>query len=571
MDRPTLPQDILLLICRELGALREFTTLYHCSTVSRRVASIAVEQLYGFVIGTPQHTPLSDNIHSILEVNDSFIFHTVQAVRLWRSIILSSLGATTYPYCAYIRALSLGSLVECLYDIRSDWTLRQFFFEGLMQDFLVLQGDNDSVKGTRSRPPPFDNPRITSRCADSIIHYIKGLADSNGTTIALTHLEASVFPRDTLPTWFSRLGTLTSLQIQDGSVLGVETANAIAESCPNFAELTCFHCSSDTAAEDMAAFFLALRPNTLRRFEVHSRNNLGEVTLAALNTHAESLKVLDLRSLLASTVKSLHVLSQCTALERLLIEREATDRSGLDIFNEEELAKVTKWISSCEALQELSLNHVRDALPILKQVLQTPKIHLEQLVIQDYLSASEEITTATWGALGQQDQLKLLTIASPYHSLDDLVLSRYPELTDSICHLPNLTTLNLMQTSVSSTEIRRIATALPRLEELSFGGGLVIDSILEPLSELSKLATLSINAVTAFTFDSLQNFAQRLHQAGNRNIRVELLNQWHEAKLTEREEMRLTEYFVDYLDGQIAISYPNDPEELHEVDFSDSE
>ncbi|KAI3343281.1 hypothetical protein F4824DRAFT_3164 [Ustulina deusta] len=553
MNKTILPQDIMLLICQELGACREFATLYHCSMVSRRIASIAVEQLY-----------------SILEVMDPFIFHTAQAARLWRSIILSSLGATPYPYCAYIRALSLGSLVECLDDIRSDWSLRQFFFEGLMQDFLVLQRGNKSIKRTRSRPPPFDNPAITSRCADSIIQYTKGLADNNGTTMALTHLEASVFPRDILPTWLSRLGALTSLQIQDGSVLGVEAANAITEYCPNFAELTCFHCSSDTAAEDMAAFFFALRPNTLQIFEVHSRNNLGEVTLAALKTHAESLRVLDLRSLPASTLKSVHVLSECTALERLLIEREATDRSGLDILTEEELAQVAKWISSCKALRELSFHHFRAALPILKQVLQAPEIRLEKLHIQDYQYASEEVTVATWSALAQQDQLKSLTIASQ-DATHELILSMYPELTHSICHLFSLTTLNLMQTCVCSDEISRIATALPRLEELSFGGSLVDDLILEPLSKLPRLATLTVNAITIFTFDNLWGFAQMLHHVGNRGIRVELLNQWHDAKLTKGEEMRLNMYFVDYLNGQIAISYPHDPDELHEVDFSDSD
>ncbi|KAI0430498.1 hypothetical protein F5Y09DRAFT_307660 [Xylaria sp. FL1042] len=554
MSKPTLPQDIMLLICRELGACREFATLYHCSMVSHRIASIAVEQLYG-----------------ILEVMDPFIFHTAQSTRLWRSIVLSSLGATQYPYCAYIRALSLGSLVECLDDIRSDWPLRQFFFEGLMQDFLVLQRGNEFAKSTRSRPPPFDNPAITSKCADSIIQYTKTLADDNSASMALTHLEASVFPRDVLPTWLSRLGALTSLQIQNGSVLGVEAASAIAEYCPNFAELTCFHCSSDTAAEDMAAFFLTLRPNTLQAFEVHSRNNLSEVTLAALKIHAKSLRILDLRSLLASTIKDIHVLSECTALERLLIEKEATDRSELDSWSEEELAHVATWISSCKALRELSFHHIRDAIPILYHVLQVPEIHLEKLHIQDYRSASEEITKATWIALGQQDRLKLLTIASQDHSINDLVLSGHPELTDSICRLFNLTTLNLMQTYVCSGEISRIAMALPRLEELSFGGDLVDESILEPLSELQKLATLSINAATAFTFDGLLGFAQRLYQVGNQGIRVELLNQRYEAKFTKEEEMQLNVYFVDYLNGQFAISYPNDPEELHEVDFSDSD
>ncbi|KAI1162282.1 hypothetical protein F5B18DRAFT_388489 [Nemania serpens] len=554
MQRPTLPQDIMLLICQELGARREFATLYRCSMVSRRIASIAVEQLY-----------------SIMEVMDPFIEDRRQAVQLWRSIILSSRGATLYPYCAYIRVLSLSSLSECLDDIRYDWLLRNFFFQGLMQDFLVLQGDSRLAKVTRSRPLPFDNSAITSRCVDSITRYIKGLADNNGTAVALTHLEAFALPRDTLPTWIGRLGTLTSLRLRDGSVLDVKAAVAIAECCPSFAELTCFNCSSDTAAEDMAAFFLALRPNSLQRFEVLSQNSLGDVTLSALNNHAQSLKVLHLRSLLHSAIKSLHLLSECTALESLVIERETLYRSVLDALSEEEFARVARWISSCKSLRELNLNHLQDALPVLKQVLQASAIRLEQLLIQDYQPASRELTEATWRALGQQDRLELLTIASQDGSPEGLVLAHHPELTDSICHLFNLTSLNLMQAWVSSPEICRIATSLPRLEELSFGGDLVDESILLHLSKLPKLVLLSINAVTAFTFGSLRDFAKRLDPVANRGIKVDLLNQWYEAKLTEDEDAWLNDYFADNLNGRIAISYPNDPDELHEADFSDSE
>lgn len=550
-----LPQDIMLLICQELGARREFATLYHCSIVSRRIASIAVEQLY-----------------SIMEVMDPFIEDRRQAAQLWRSIILSSRGATLYPYCAYIRVLSLSSLSECLDDIRPDSQLRNFFFEGLMQDFLVLQKDNRLGKATRSRPlPAFDNSVITSKCVDSITRYIKGLADNNGTAVALTHLEAYALPRDTLPTWIGRLGTLTSLQLRDGSVLGVEAAAAIAECCPNFAELTCFNCSSETAAEDLAAFFLALRPNSLQKFEVLSRNNLSHVTLSALNNHAQSLRALHLRSLLHFAMKSLHLLSECTSLESLVVEREISDRSGLDALSEEDFAQVARWISSCENLRVLNFNRFRHALPVLKQVLQTSAIRLEQLLIQDYQSTSRETTEATWRALGQQDRLELLTIASQDGFPEGLVLAHHPELTDSICHLFNLTSLNLMQAWVSSPEICRIAASLPRLEEFSFGGDLVDESILVHLSRLPNLVLLSINAVTAFTFNSLRDFAKRLDPVANRGIKVDLLNQWYEAKLTEDQEAWLNDYFADNLNGRIAISYPNDPDELHEADFSESE
>ncbi|KAJ8121939.1 hypothetical protein O1611_g9970 [Lasiodiplodia mahajangana] len=552
MTKPTLPQDIMLLICQELGARREFTTLYHCSMAGSRLASLAVEQLYG-----------------IMEIMDPFIESKLQAARLWRSILLSSRGATLYPYCAYIRALSLGRLVDCLDDIRPDLSLRDFFFEGLMDHFLVLQESNRPPKSTRSRLPPLDNIEIIKRCADSITQYIKGLADSNGTAVALTHLEASSVQPNTLPTWISRLGTLTSLRLQDGSVLGVEATRAIAEYCPNFVELTCFHFQSRTAAEDMEAFFRALRPNSLQSFEVLSRNNLGQVTLSALSTHARSLRVLHLRSLLPSAVKSLHLLSDCTALESLDIE--TTNRRELDNFSEAEFTQIAKWISSCKGLRELSFSHFRDALPLLKQVLEAPDIRLERLEVQDYQSASQEITKATWRALGQQDRLELLTIASQDGLPDGLVLNQHPELTDSICRLSNLVSLNLIQAYVNSVEIRRIVAALPRLEELSFGGSLIDNSILEHLGRLPKLVLLSINAITVFKFSDLQDFVEKLDPVTNQGIKVELLNQWYEVKLTDEEEIWLNDYLADNFNGRIAFSYPNDPDELHEADFSDSD
>ncbi|KAI0554318.1 hypothetical protein F4679DRAFT_353401 [Xylaria curta] len=544
-DKPTLPQDILLLICQELGAHREFTTLYRCSLLSRRVASIAVEQLY-----------------SILEVMDPFIDGRHQAVRLWKSIVMSSCNATLYPYCAYMRILSLGSLAECLDDIRVDSSLLDFFFDGPMQPFRVFKDVS------RPRPPPLDIAAIVSRCADSITQYINTLANSNGTSIALTHLEASVFPPRSLPIWIKRLGALRSLQLQDGSVLDIEVHDAIAESCPHFSELTCFYCFGDGAAENMALMLFVLRPHTLREFKILSQNTLSDVTLTALTTHANSLRVLHLRNLRQSAFEHLHLLSECTALESLIIEKDFTHRSGFDAFGR---AQVAKWISSCKALKELSFHHVQDALPILNQVLHVPEIRLERLHINFFQSSSKETANATWGALGLQDRLKYLTIASQDGHLEGLVLSHHPELVASICRLSRLVDLNLMQVCASSADICSIAAALPSLEELSFGGGEIDEKVLEPLSRLSQLVLLSINATTNFTFDSLMGFAQRLDPVTNRGIKVDLLSQSYVVRLNEEEERILNGYCADNLNGRIATSYIDDPDELHEGDFSDSD
>lgn len=96
MSKPVLPQEVMLLICRELGVRREFATLFHCSIVNRRIASIAIEQLYGCVrdIGihciSSAHSP-----RSILEPLDPYVLAAAQNASLWRAIIMSSLGATS--------------------------------------------------------------------------------------------------------------------------------------------------------------------------------------------------------------------------------------------------------------------------------------------------------------------------------------------------------------------------------------------------------------------------------------------------------------------------------------------
>ena len=47
---------------------------------------------------------------------------------LWRTLILSSLGKTAYPYCSYIRVLNLGDLKELLEDFKFQGTISELVF-----------------------------------------------------------------------------------------------------------------------------------------------------------------------------------------------------------------------------------------------------------------------------------------------------------------------------------------------------------------------------------------------------------------------------------------------------------
>ncbi|KAH9899017.1 hypothetical protein F4778DRAFT_782613 [Xylariomycetidae sp. FL2044] len=555
MASSPLPQDIVLLICQELAAQQDFDTLYHCALASRRVASIALVELYSIHEYSPAYT--GDN--------------KAQQPRLWRSLILSSIGKTLLAYCAYVRHLSLGNLEELLEDIRWDKSARSFFFGGDMQDFIVIR-DNAPAKNTRKAPlPAIDLKPTMIKCAESITKFIKEIADKTETAVALQHLEGYYIPHDVLPTWISRLGTLQSLRIRDGSVLGVEAASAIAEYCPNFSDLTVYWYQSGTADEDMAAFFQTLPPNTLRNFRVISRNQIGEASLAALNAHSKSLRALDLSSLSKPAMEALNALPNCTELESLNIENYHYERADLSEFKNGVLKEVAAWISHCKNLRDLSFKHVQDALFILKEVLSSPDIHLTSLSLLDFQSGTEEESRSLWTALGKQDRLESLTLGLQDGTIDSLTLSQYPPLTDSICNLKNLTSLNLMQASVTPEEIRRFAKELPDLVEFSFSGEFVDDDIWEPLSSLTKLKLLSINAPSVFSLGETKHFAMKLDRSSNYGIRVDILNQMGEAKFPESQMKWLEDYFIDSLNGRVSISYPNDPAELHMSDFSDTE
>ncbi|KAI1393344.1 uncharacterized protein F4822DRAFT_423815 [Hypoxylon trugodes] len=559
MDSSVLPLEIVLLICQELAARRDFNTLFYYSLTSPRITGIALQQIY--------------SIHE-LSAASAGEATSLELSRLWRSIILSSVGKTLYPYCAYVRALSLGNLEECLQDVARYKEVRDFFFQGDMEQFLVLRDGHESYRPRRGLSgPPIDAPAIILKCTDSITKYIRKLADENGTAVALAHLEGTFIPHDLLPTWIARLGTLTSLRIRDGSVLGAEAASAISEHCPNFVDLTCYYCmfpdDSSTADEDLAAFFLTLPHNTLRSFQIISQNGIGEKTLTALNVHAKSLHTLKLGSLPPQAMKALNMLPDCIALETLAIENDRHHRIDLKDFSERMLKEVSSWISSCTSLRDLSFNHVLNALSLVKDTLSSPKIRLTSLSIVDFLSRATEDDDAVYAALGLQVHLENLTIGLEDGHPDNLIVETVPALENSICQLKNLTSLNLMQSFLRPRGIKLFARKLPKLSEFSFGGEMVDDGILGPLGSHPSLSLLSINALSAFSWAGLRSFAEALEATNHKGIRVDILNQIGDLNFTDDEYNWLTRFFTEILKGRIEITYFNDPDEVHEDDFTD--
>jgi hypothetical protein len=439
-----------------------------------------------------------------------------------------------------------------------------------MEQFLVYGRDQPSLpRGTLRR---LNIEQIAIKCGDSVTSFIKKMADETETSVALAHLEGNHIPVELLPSWLARLGTLSSLRLRDGSVLDVAAASAVAECCPNFRDLTLFYLEGPAVDEDMASFFQTLRPHSLRNFQIMSRNRIGERTLTALNAHSKTLKSLKLGSLSAQGMKSLNVLPSCTALEVLEIENgDYGYPVDLKAFSEGMLKEVAAWIGGCKSLRDITFKGVKDALLIVKDVLNSPGIRLKSLDIQFFGQYDGEGGTAAWAALGLQEDLESFTLGAQLGALDVFNVGDNPPLVDSICRLKNLKSLNLKQVYTKAADVHQIAGALPQLEDFSFGGEGMEDSILISLARLPSLTILQVNAQSTFTWDGLREFAESLDPVRHRGFQCDVFNQLAEARITDEQQAWLQRFYSNNLDGRFDILHFRDPDELHESDFSDSD
>ncbi|KAH8673743.1 hypothetical protein BX600DRAFT_456101 [Xylariales sp. PMI_506] len=236
------------------------------------------------------------------------------------------------------------------------------------------------------------------------------------------------------------------------------------------------------------------------------------------------------------------------------------------MYKEGTLKEITQWIQNCTNLKELSLTNFKDALLILKDVLNTPAIQLISLSLQGFSSLPNEVGQATWAALGLQSSLERLSLGGPQESL---VIHEMEPLAASICSLKNLKALNLTQASVRTIELRQIVMALPGLAELSFGGDWVDDVIFEFIVSLKSLNVLMINASSVFTYPAFMSFLSRLDTDTNRGITIDIVNQLGQFKMSDEDHTSLTQYIATVLSGRLEIGYLRDPDEEHESDFSD--
>ncbi|TPX09423.1 uncharacterized protein E0L32_009311 [Thyridium curvatum] len=549
--RPELPTDIWWMVILELTARRDFNTLLATSTVSKTLAGFALPQLY--------------SIHELASAStdDASIVGKRKWAQLWRSIILSSIGQTALPYCLWVKNLKLGNLRDLLNDIAPYQALRDDFFSGHMEPFNISQ---TSGPPTRKNKPRLDLQAISNKVGDTITAFVKDAADRENKAVSVAHLEGHYIPMDLLPTWISRLPTLVSLTIQDGSVLGPNVAEAIRNNCPSFKELECYYCDGATVDEDLASFFRALPPNTLEAFNVISLNRLGQQAFEALGCHGESLRKLGLSSLQTVAFEHFGALAQCEKLEALTLEAANPTGFNWEATHADSFQAAITWLKSCKSLTTLQVAKVPNASTVLATVLRAPAVRLRAL---DVRLIDAEPTF--YSALGFQTEMEDFAMRTIDEELEPGT-PQHMDLISSLCKCQKLRELDLITTLINVEDVTRFSQSLVHLEELGFDGSNFFDLCWKILARFKKLKTLNILASSLFTADGIRNFLADLEQhpdGSHDGLALSIMNQAPHVVITPTEETSLQKEIAAKFGGRIDLVYERNPQEDDDTDFAD--
>lgn len=134
-----LPDDIMHMICNELYLVQDFPTLFNCAISCRRLAPLALSNLYRIY----SQSPNSDDAASGQAVASQALQRWSIA---WRSIILSTMNGTAFPYYSYLRFLDLRDLGNMLDDEKFKKKIQTTFFDGELSK-LHLEKEITTRKG----------------------------------------------------------------------------------------------------------------------------------------------------------------------------------------------------------------------------------------------------------------------------------------------------------------------------------------------------------------------------------------------------------------------------------------
>jgi hypothetical protein len=370
----------------------------------------------------------------------------------WRSIILSSLGDTAYPYCLYIRALDLTNLKDLFDDLVFKRNFEKGFFEGSMHVLKESQGAT-----TRRTKLNTSSVATVDMVGELITKYVGDSAERNGGTAALEELSGEI-QKDSLHRWIRRLPRLKVLSLWNAIILNAVVADAIKDCCPDFNSLTLYYGNGPEVDANLSYFFMGLRSNTLRSLQVLSYHDCGPQTFLSLNNHHASLKHLSLGNLQGPALSSLSLLKDCIAIETLDLH-DNVGTTDLEATENDVFLEIISWLINCKQLKNISLSNFVNGPRILTSVCLEHSIKLDSLLLIKYnLPGNQDFHRA----LAQQTSLTSLHLKG---DAEDSFRDDIETLVVCLGKLKNLKYLNILDISdyFRTSEIQLLALNLPKV------------------------------------------------------------------------------------------------------------
>ncbi|KAI9655023.1 MAG: hypothetical protein M1831_004983 [Alyxoria varia] len=549
---PFLPDDIIYLICEELYLLQDvlhdsFSTLFNLATSSRSLAQWAIPPLYRMHSDNSQADEEAGGLNPIVQQE----LITQRWAITWRSIILSAMGKTLYPYCNYLRALDLRDLNELLEDPKFFGTdIDRVFFGGELSQFRFENKPQARITRFRKR----------LNVASIIISIGDVLAPQ-------THLvedlqNPSFVSPDALMRWLPHLPRLQRLKFWDAQVLAnAEVQNALYTNCPGLKILEIFMWIGNQVDQSFGTFLAGLRSNTLQELNTWRDCGVAIETCTALANHALSLT--DLR--LGFSVDTVHVLSNlapCTSLVNLELELPYTvdlKATQNDVFN-----SMIHWLQSCHNLKTLKLSECSSSAAILEPVFMSDACNLRELSI----SAKHGFYVMKDNpkfhqALGRQTALQKLSLEGDGENMTSQDIDLF---CDTLGQLRGLCELNLrgLPDDFDDQSVIRVLSALPELEILSIcgyqpGSPISTDQVLEALASLPRLRNATFLTLSTFTFEGLLAFVEKLGP-GNQNLELSVSSAHTSYRLSDEEQLVIQKALFEEVQGRFEYTLIRDPD-----------
>lgn len=549
----SLPDDVLYMICTQLWHQRDFDTLYHAALAGKQLAVPALANIYRYdtwysfvkiadqsVDSMHDDSPVTNRGSSDVDVSaldrakpqrarmNPEEFMTMRWAQLWRTLVLSAMDKTLFPYARHVRTLNLEDLEELLQDPKFKNHVSSTFFEGELS--------THKIQTTGPKKSQRLDPGRTSNALGDVI---------TASTPLLEELSGKI-ENDALLRWIPRVPHLRLLNLWYGGAL-VGAGPLLRQHCHAFKTLSLWGWAHEDADQKFADFLNEINPQTLESLEIFSYASIGAESFLALSCHGDSLKELKLGSINASAMQSLNMLAGCTNLTTLLLT-DATNRS-VDLKNahNDVFLEMVAWLTSCKKLRSVTFRNLRGSQDLLTPMLLENDIHLISLELKGYAMAD---AGDFHQALANQPSLQELQLQGDSDEVGDGVAT----LVESLSHLVNLTDLRLQDVSDYFTDevIGRLARSLPKLEGWWTSGWGVTDAIWRDVANLKWLRRLDMAATSRFTAHGILDFILNLGP-GNKGLVLAIMMADVDCDLTEGEQTMIRETIAANIDGRFEF------------------